>query len=164
MISQQNEALTEERKAAIEHVLEAHDYDGTQIVGILLDVQNLEPMHYVSEEAACFVAKRLRMRITNVYDILCFYDRLSYEPRARYPIEVCDSAACRVNDSRRLAAMLKEILGIDFGETTYDGRFRLERVTCFGACDSAPAVRICGKIYGHLDTEQDVRALLERLK
>ena len=163
MISPNEQPLTVERQAQIDGVLEAHDFDPTQIVGILLEVQDLEPLHYVPRPTAYYIAQKLSMRVTNIYDILCFYDQLSTKPRARYPIQVCGSIACRVNASERLADTLKRLLGIDYGETTYDGRFTLERITCFGACDSAPAVRINGHVYDHLDSEEKIRALLASL-
>ena len=39
----------------------------------------------------------------------------------------------------------------------------LVKTTCFGACARAPAVRINGKVYGNLDSEEKVRDLLESL-
>ena len=147
----------------IDQVLETHDYDYTQIVGILLEVQDLNERHYIPEPVAYYIAYRLDMRVTNVYDIINFYSELSDKPRAKYPIQVCSSIACRVNDSANLAATLKDILSIDFGETTYDGRFTLEKVTCFGACDRAPAVRINGHVYDHLDSRAKIEHLLASL-
>ncbi|MCI6159645.1 MAG: NAD(P)H-dependent oxidoreductase subunit E [Selenomonadaceae bacterium] len=155
--------LPKELQAKIDLVLESHDYDSTQIVGILLEVQDLNPLHYVPEPVAYYLADRLDMRITNIFDILNFYSELSDKPRAKYPIQVCSSIACRVNDSEGLANLLKDILGIDFGETTYDQRFTLEKVTCFGACDRAPAVRINGKVYDHLDSREKIEHLLQTL-
>ena len=86
-------------------------------------------------------------------------------PRAKYPIQVCCSPACRVNrvDSHRLISTLERLLDIKLGETTYDGRFTLEQVTCIGACDRAPAVRINGHVYDHLDTQEKIEALLRSL-
>lgn len=155
--------LPEALREQIDQVLEAHDYDGTQIVGILLEVQDLNERHYIPEPVAYYIAYRLDMRVTNVYDIINFYSELSDKPRAKYPIQVCSSIACRVNDSANLAATLKDILSIDFGETTYDGRFTLEKVTCFGACDRAPAVRINGHVYDHLDSREKIEHLLASL-
>ena len=36
------------------------------------------------------------------------------------------------------------------GEITADGNFSLEFVSCIGACDIAPAVRINDKVFGDL--------------
>ena len=148
----------------IDHVLDAHDHDATQIVGVLLDVQDLIAEQYVPESVAFYVAQKLPIKVSIIYDCLTFYAALSDKPRARYPIQVCSSIACRVNDSETLAETLKRLLGIDYGETTYDGRFTLERITCFGACDRAPAVRINGHVYDHLDSEEKIMALLRSLR
>ncbi len=148
-----NYPLSAELKERIDEVLESHAYDSTQIVGILLDVQELDERNYVPDPTAY------------IFDILNFYSELSTKPRAKYPIEVCFSPSCRVHQfsSPQLIETLETLLGIKIGETTYDGRFRLEQVTCIGACDRAPAVRINGKVYDHLDTKEKITALLHSL-
>ena len=161
--SQNGSAIPKEMLSKIDQVLESHDNDFTQIVGILLEVQALHELHYVPEPVSYYLAEKLQMPVTIIFDCLSFYSQLSSEPRAKYPIQVCNSAACRVNDNAVLFDTLKRVLGIEIGETTYDGRFCIEPVTCFGACDLAPAVRINGEIYGHLDTPEKVEALLRKL-
>ena len=157
--------LPSELQERIDLVLESHDCDPTQIVGILLEVQALNERHYVPEPTAYYIADRLKMRVTNIFDCLKFYSELSPVPRAKYPIQACCSPACRVNrvDSHRLISTLERLLDIKLGETTYDGRFTLEQVTCIGACDRAPAVRINGHVYDHLDTQEKIEALLRSL-
>ena len=157
--------LSPELQGRIDLVLEAHDYDPTQIVGILLEVQDLDERHYVPEPTAYYLAEKLSMPITNIFDCLNFYAQLSDKPRAKYPIQVCSSPACRVNviDTKRLLGTLEELLDIKIGETTYDGRFTLETISCFGACDRAPAVRINGTVYDHLDSREKIEALLRSL-
>ena len=158
--------LPAELQAKIDLVLESHDNDPTQIVGILLEVQELNERHYVPEPTAYYLADRLSIPATNVFDCLSFYSELSATPRAKYPIQVCCSPACRVNriDSERLLSTLQDLLDIQIGETTYDGRFTLERTTCYGACDRAPAVRINGHVYDHLDSIEKIEALLRSLQ
>ena len=73
---------------------------------------------------------------------------------------MCNSAPCRVNDSDTLLETLKDVLGIDLGEVAYDGRFTIEKVPCFGACDAAPAVRGNGVVYGNLTDRERVLAML----
>ena len=157
--------LSSELQGKIDTVLESHDYDPTQIVAILLEVQDLDERHYVSEPTAYYLAEKLKMPITNIFDCLNFYAQLSDKPRAKYPIQLCNSPACRVNvtDTRRLLSTLEQLLEIKVGETTYDGRFTLETISCFGACDRAPAVRINGTVYDHLDTPEKIEALLRSL-
>jgi len=157
----QDHPLAKDFTDKIDGILTAHDNDPTQIVNILLDVQDLTELHYVPEPAAYYIAQKIGVKITTIYDCLTFYSSLSEHPRAKYPIQICNSIVCRVNDSDSVFSHLKELLGIDIGEVTYDGRFTLESVPCFGACDQAPAIRINGKVYGHLDSHQKVLQLLD---
>ncbi|WP_182187603.1 NADH-quinone oxidoreductase subunit NuoE family protein [Pectinatus frisingensis] len=154
--------LNDELKTQIETILDNHCHDFTQIVGILLDVQEQISQHYIPKIAAFYIADKLPIKLSVIYDCITFYDALSDKPRGRYPIEVCDSVACKVNDNGFLLETLKELLGIDFGTVTYDGRFTIEKVSCFGACDRAPAVKINKIVYGPLKTREQVRDLLKQ--
>lgn len=155
--------LTESLKEKIDAILKAHDYDYTQIVGILVEVQEQVPQHYIPKIVAYYLTEKIpNVKVSVIYDCVTFYDALSDKPRGRYPIEVCNSIACKVNNNKFLIDTLHRLLNIDFDTVTYDGRFTLEKVSCFGACDLAPAVRINGTVYGHLDTEEKIRALLEK--
>jgi len=152
-------------KAKIDYVLGTHDNDPTQIVGILLEVQDLNEMHYVPEPVAYYLAEKLDLPITQIFDCLNFYAQLSSVPRAKYPIQICNSPACRVNDvsSDFLLKTFEELLDIKLGETTYDGRFTIETTSCYGACDRAPSVRINGEIFDHLDSREKIEELLRSL-
>lgn len=155
--------LTAGDMAAIDRIIAKHDNDPTQLVGILLAVQAAGERKYISRPAAVYVAQKLGVKITQVYDVISFYTALHDKPRAKYPLEVCSSAPCRVNDSDSLLETLKEILGIKLGEVTYDGRFTIEQVPCFGACDVAPAVRVNGVVYGNLTDRERILAMLRQL-
>ena len=155
--------LSKELSAKIDLVLASHEYDRTQIVGILVDVQNLIEEHYIPETTAYYLAEKLDLKITTIYDCISFYSSLSEKPRAKYPIQICNSIVCSINDNDSVFSTFKELLGIELNEVTYDGRFTLESVPCFGACDVAPAVRINGQVYGHLDSRAKIENLLNKL-
>lgn len=155
--------LTANDRADIDRVIAEHGGDPTRLVGILLDIQAASPRKYISQPVAVYVADRLGLKITQLYDVISFYSALYDTPRAKYPLEVCNSAPCRVNDSDALLETLKDILGIDLDEVTYDGRFTIQKVPCFGACDQAPAVRVNGVVYGHLTDRERVLAMLRQL-
>ena len=159
----QDYIMSKELSAKIGLVLASHEYDPTQIVGILLDVQELIEQHYIPETVAYYVSEKLNLKITVIFDCISFYSSLSDRPRAKYPIQICNSIVCHINDNESVFSIFKELLGIELNEVTYDGRFTLESVSCFGACDVAPAVRINGKVYGHLDTREKIEILLNKL-
>lgn len=155
--------LTADDKAVIDRIIADHGGDSTQLVGILLSVQAASERKYISQPVAVYVAAKLGLKITQLYDVITFYSALYDKPRAKYPLEVCSSAPCRVNDSDTLVETLKDILGIDLGEVTYDGRFTIQKVPCFGACDKAPAVRVNGVVYGKLTDRERILAMLRQL-
>ena len=64
------------------HGAEVVQYFRPEIVGILLEVQALNERHYVPEPTAYYIADRLKMRVTNIFDCLKFYSELSPETRA----------------------------------------------------------------------------------
>ena len=94
--------LTPEMVALVDQVVDAHGGDPTQLVGILLDIQDGVERHYIPESAAYYLAQRLSIRPTQIYDVITFYSMLYDKPRAKYTLEVCNSAPCRVKDSDTL--------------------------------------------------------------
>ena len=140
--------LTPEMVSLVDEIIASHDGDATQLVGILLDLEAAVERHYIPEPAAYYLAERLEIRPTQVYDVISFY---------------CDSAPCRVKDSDTLCETLQRLLNLEVGEVTYDGRFSIEKVPCFGACDVSPAVRVNGVVYGHLDSEERIVNMLQQL-
>jgi formate dehydrogenase subunit gamma len=53
-----------------------------------------------------------------------------------------------------LAAHARQRLGVDFHQTTPDGRFSLEPVYCLGNCACSPAVMIDERLHGRVTPER----------
>lgn len=158
-----DDVLTPSLAHAIDTVLANHNGDATQLVGILLEVQETVEHHYIPKDVAYYVAEQLKLKPTQVYDVITFYDALHSTPRAKYTLQVCSSAPCRVNGSETLCETLQRLLNLEVGEVTYDGRFSIETVPCFGACDMAPAVRCNGMVFGNLNSEERILDMLHQL-
>jgi formate dehydrogenase subunit gamma len=54
---------------------------------------------------------------------------------------------------RQLEEHVKAKLGIDFHETTQDGKFSLEPVYCLGNCACSPAMQIGKEIFGRVTAD-----------
>lgn len=143
-------------------ILENYEYNPSKLLEILLEVQRQEELHYISKENAYYIAEKIGMKASQIYDVISFFEALHEKPRAKYPIQVCESIVCKVNESDNLLANLKEILGVELNEATYDKNFIIEEVPCFGACDVAPAVRINDVVYGNLTSKEKVEELLHK--
>ncbi|MCG8484049.1 MAG: NAD(P)H-dependent oxidoreductase subunit E [Clostridia bacterium] len=154
------EVLNDNLTSKIDKILSENDNDSTKLVGILLDVQDIVPKKFIPMDVAAYVAEKLNVPLTGVYDVISFYASLSEKPRAEHVINLCKSVVCRVNNYMDLEKSLENVLGIKVGEATADGRFALQYSACFGACDVAPAIKIDTQVYGRL-TEEKLKEVIE---
>ncbi|MGN1084136.1 MAG: NAD(P)H-dependent oxidoreductase subunit E, partial [Lachnospiraceae bacterium] len=51
-------------------------------------------------------------------------------------------------------AKLQELLGIEGGQCTADGKFSLDACRCIGACGLAPVMTINDDVYGRLTVDE----------
>lgn len=126
----------------------------TNLLEILLEIQEASGQNYVSKEWAYIVAEALRLPVAKVYDVLTFYDMFSTEPRGKYLIEICKSAPCNLDKKKEIIAAFESDLGIKMGETTPDGLFTLKFTSCMGACEIGPVAKIGVEMFGNLTKER----------
>ncbi len=119
--------------------------------------------NYVPVEAAQLVAQELRVPESKVYEVLTFYTMFSTKPRGKYIVRVCVNLPCHVTGGREIVKTLKELLQIDFGQTTQDGLFTLETTSCLGLCGVAPVIMINDQYFGDL-TPRKVKEIIENLR
>ncbi len=100
------------------------------------------------------VAKRLELAPAFVEGVVTFYTMYQTAPPGRYLLQVCTTLSCALCGASGLLERLKEKLGIDFGETTPDGRFTLLGVQCLGACGEAPVIQVNNDYYTETTTEK----------
>lgn len=108
-----------------------------------------------------WVAQRLDVPISRVYEIITFYTMYYTEDPGKYNLQVCRNISCHLMGARRIIDHLKDRLGVEVNQTTEDGMFRLEQVECLGACGMAPMMQV-GKHYYEFLTEEKVDQLLEQ--
>lgn len=156
--------LTSELALKIDEIILTYQSNSTRLVGILLDIQDIVPKQYIPREVASYVSEKMNIPLSKVYDVISFYAALSDVPRADYVIQLCDSVVCKVTGNTSLRDTITDLIGIKEQEATADGKYWLEFTPCFGACDISPAMRINGKVYGHLNTPDSVKAVLDQYK
>lgn len=160
------EVENKSRAALPEHIVEfiakcrqMQHYE-SQLIAVLHKVQ--EHFGHLGEEQMDAVAQLLGVPAARVSGVATFYHFFRLNPRGRFLINVCLGTACYVNGADKVAARLKEELGIDFGQTTSDGLFSLESACCLGTCGLAPVVMINDEVYAKVTPDQ-VPALLEKV-
>lgn len=107
-------------------------------------LQEINRAHsYVSEEAMLCISEALGVPRAEVYGVTTFYSFLSVHPRGRFVIRLCRSISCaRQGRYHPVTAALMEELNIEFGQTSADGLFTLEKANCMGMCDQGPAMLV----------------------
>jgi len=108
---------------------------------------------WVSPEILKDVAGLLGMTPDELGSIATFYSLIFRSPVGRHVIYLCDSISCWVTGCARLSRHFKENLGIDFGQTTGDGRFTLIPICCLGDCSRAPVLMIDEDTFGDVSPE-----------
>ena len=99
-----------------------------------------DELGHVPTQAMDFVADYLGMPAIAVYEVASFYAMYELEPVGRHKLCVCTNLPCALSGAAEAANHLKQRLGVDWGETTPDGRFTLKQGECFGACGDAPVM------------------------
>lgn len=147
-------------KTPVRNIVNSMGGEKTALLQILLAIQDGSPENYVSEEAINEVAHLLHVSRSRVYSTASFYSVISLKPRGRHIIRVCINAPCENAGKEAIIATLEDHLGVKLGQTTADGQFTLEGVSCLGACYMSPAMKIDHDLYGDL-TPETVVALLK---
>ena len=119
---------------------------------------------WLSTEIMDFVAGYLGMAPVAVYEVATFYNMYNLQPTGRHKLTICPCLPCGLQGSLAAADHLKARLGIDFGETTGDGRFTLKEGECMGACAMAPVVLVNNKKMHDTMSNEKLDALLDQLK
>ncbi len=116
---------------------------------------------YLPIEVQTIIAREMGIPLQEVYGVATFYAQFSLYPKGEYKISVCLGTACYVKGSGDIYDKLQELLGINGGECTPDGKFSLEACRCIGACGLAPVLTVNEDVYGRL-TVDDVAGILEK--
>ena len=108
------------------------------------------------------MAEALHLSRAEVHGVLSFYYDFRREPGGRHRLQICRAEACQAMGSGALEQHVRDALGIDFGETTEDGKFSLMRVECLGSCGTAPMFQLNDDYHEDL-TQEKVDQLLDSL-
>jgi NADH-quinone oxidoreductase subunit E len=119
---------------------------------------------WLSKDLMEEVANYLGMPPIAVYEVATFYTMYNTQPAGRFKITVCTNLPCALSGATHAAAHLKQKLGIDFNETTKDGRFTLKEGECMGACGDAPVLLVNNKRMCSFMSDTKLDALIDELK
>ncbi|HEY3102101.1 MAG TPA: NADH-quinone oxidoreductase subunit NuoE [Pyrinomonadaceae bacterium] len=118
---------------------------------------------YLDPPGVSYLANRLSLRITDIWEVATFYSMLHTKPIGKYHIQVCKTLSCKLLGAQKITEQCSKKLGIKVGETTPDGKFSLAEVECLGSCGTAPMFQVNFDYHENLTTEK-VDQILESLE
>ena len=150
---------TPEQKAKLDAVIAEFRDDKSQLMHVMQEAQGI--YGYLPREVQVMIAEGMDIPLEKIYGVATFYAQFSLSPKGEYDISVCLGTACYVKGAQPIIDKISEILGIEPGECTADGKFSLEECRCIGACGLAPVFTINGEVYGKI-TADDVPGILAK--
>lgn len=116
---------------------------------------------YVPQDALPRIAERLNLTRAEVHGVMSFYHDFRTEPAGRHVVKICRAEACQARGAQAVVDHAKQLLDVDFHETTPGGGVTLEEVFCLGLCACGPAAMVDGKLVGNLDVARLEKILTE---
>ena len=150
-----------EVEAEIERHLAKYPVKRSAILPLMFVVQR--ERGYLDPPGVAYLADRLGVRITDIWEVATFYSMINTEPVGRYHLQVCKTLSCKIMGAGRVTARCAERLGIKPGETTRDGMFSLSEVECLGSCGTAPMMQVGFDYYENL-TDEKVDEIIDKCK
>ena len=150
---------TPEQKAKLDAVIAECKDDKSQLMHVMQEAQGI--YGYLPREVQVMIAEGMDIPLEKIYGVATFYAQFSLSPKGEYDISVCLGTACYVKGAQPIIDKISEILGIEPGECTADGKFSLEECRCIGACGLAPVLTINDDVYGKL-TVKDLDDVLAK--
>jgi len=147
----ENPTFDEGMESKIQRILKRYPDQDAALLPVLWLCQ--ERWGWISPGVMRAVGQRLDLSPAFVESVTSFYTMYQLRPPGKYLLQVCTTLSCQLCGTSGLVEHLKEKLGIDFGETTADGRFTLVDVQCLGACGEAPVVQINNDYYTNLTAD-----------
>ncbi|MEQ1527881.1 MAG: formate dehydrogenase subunit gamma [Methylococcales bacterium] len=122
------------------------------LLPILHGVQDV--LGYIPAESVPDIAEALNLSRAEVHGVISFYHYFRDTSPGKHTVHICRAESCQAMGAKMLEAHVKGKLGIDFHETTGDGKFSLEPVYCLGNCACSPAMQIDKDIYGKVSADK----------
>ena len=139
-------------KVKIQSYIDKHDGKKDSLIAILQDIQNEH--NYLPQEALRYVAKALKVPLSDVVGVATFYRAFSLTPRGKHTCTVCLGTACHVRGGPKILDEFERRLKVRPGETTKDNKFTLETVACLGCCAIGPVVVVDKDYHAHTSVRQ----------
>jgi len=131
----------------------------SHLISVLHKVQ--DHFGYLGTEHMDAVSVLMQIPSAKVSGVASFYHFFNFTPRGKHRVSLCMGTACFVKGAGHVLDKIKELLGIDVGQTTQDAQFSIDVARCVGACALAPVMIVDEKVYAQVKPDQVAKILAE---
>ncbi len=136
------------QKTIIDNAITQNKERPGAVMLVLNEVQG--KIGHISPAMQAYIAQKLNLPMGQVHGVVTFYSFFKTQPRGKHTIKFCLGTACYVAGITQLIEKAKQMLNVDLGQTTPDGKITLEECRCVGACSQAPVVVVDEDVHGRL--------------
>jgi NADH-quinone oxidoreductase subunit E len=122
------------------------------LIPLLQEIQ--DDNGYLSEDTIVKVGAFVGLSTTKIYGLATFYDQFRFIPAGKIQIKICHGTSCFLNGSQSIINKIKEETGLMSGQTSRDGIFSYEIVTCMGGCNNGPVISVNGEYHTYVRPEK----------
>ena len=109
-----------------------------------------------------YIANELEISPARVFGVATFFAHFATTPKGKHIVRVCNGTACHVKGSATVINMVRDVLKLKPGQdTTQDGLFTLECVSCLRACGLAPVMVMDETVHGQITAEKAAQIIDE---
>ncbi len=119
--------------------------------------------NYITRQSIADVAELTGLSMTDVDSVIGFYTLFHETTGGHYRLQVCTDLPCALCGAEEFLDKLCQNIGVKVGETSADGLFTIEEVTCLAGCHRAPMMQVQGdgeiKYYENLTLESTLAVI-----
>ncbi len=141
----------------IPEICQGYDNDASRLLDIVLAAH--ASLGQLDSKAIDQIAEAASVPRVDVEGVVTFYSLLGDQGRGQVVIRLCNDVPDVMAGADAIADALRDELGIEFGQTTDDGRFTLEWTACIGMSDQAPSALVNDLVIPHIAPGSARRAL-----
>jgi [NiFe] hydrogenase diaphorase moiety large subunit len=147
--------------ADVDTVLRRYRYDGTRLIDILWDVQDL--CGYIPDEHLSQIATAVNRSPLDIVETASFYHFFHTKPSGRHRIYLSNTVIAKMGGYRAVYDALERQTGVRFGAPDAEGMFGLFETPCIGLSDQEPAMMVDSVVFTRL-TPKSVADIIARMK
>ena len=153
--------LSAETLAKIDGLIEQYPTKASALMPCIWAIT--DELNHVPQAGVDLLVKKLEVTRARVHEVLTFYTVYRTEPQADHVLQVCHNISCHIMGAPGVIAHLEKKLSVRKGESTPDGKFRIEGAECLGACGNGPVLQLGKHLYEHL-TPEKIDGMLDDFK